>query len=241
MATGSGVDWYDLYKTSAPIIAAFVGSTLAFGYVMLGISIEKRKQLNQELVKRRMKFYDDVAVNLNKVFCFYRAVGDWHSLTPTHIIAIKREIDRDFNMFRYILSQSTYSSYRHFIATFFKEFNGPGVVAKLIVDREHLERHMGNKYDFRWESEFADYGVEYKKHEEAYTELMTCLGNDVMGIRAGGFWSSLRRHLRSIFAWRLCHVRPMPAMPDAESGLIYYRPRPSNRTISEADRPLVES
>lgn len=241
MATNAGTDWYELYKISVPIIAAFAGSTFAFAYVMIGISIEKRKQLNQELVKRRMKFYDDVAINLNRIFCFYRAVGDWHSLTPSNIITIKREVDRDFNMFRYILSQSTYSAYRRFIDTYFKEFNGPGVVAKLIIDREHLERHMGSKYDFRWEAEFADYGLNYKRHEEAYTDLMTCLGNDVMGIRGSGFWSGLWRRVRSLLARRPCQVRPVPAEADTQSGRLYYQPRPSNRTMSEAGRPLSGS
>ena len=171
----------------ALVIPPALTGLIAVAALRYGVGIEKSKHLNQELVKRRMKFYDDIAPHLNRLYCFYAAVGDWHGLNPAEIIKIKRCIDRDFHIYKYILSDDVFHSYQSFMKIYFFEFSKDGSPAKLRPDRKHIKKLMYEHYDERWDREF-DCGCRCpskKDHENAYIDLMTRLADNIRGTASG--------------------------------------------------------
>jgi hypothetical protein len=81
-----------------PIMTGVVGIIL----VRMGTKLDVTKQLHQELLRKRLQLFEDIAPKINDVFCFFQAVGHWADLGPEEIIKRKRAIDRVIQVNRYL-------------------------------------------------------------------------------------------------------------------------------------------
>lgn len=57
-------------------------------------SLESAQWSQQKIIERRIQAYDELAPELNRLFCFFAYVGSWKETTPPEIINLKRTLDR---------------------------------------------------------------------------------------------------------------------------------------------------
>lgn len=77
---------------SVPIVVAVIGYKLNQRLKLY----EASQWRNQELIKARLQYFDQLAPMLNDLMCYLTFVGRWKELTPPDVIALKRDIDRLF-------------------------------------------------------------------------------------------------------------------------------------------------
>ncbi|GJD48482.1 hypothetical protein OPKNFCMD_1203 [Methylobacterium crusticola] len=166
-----------IISMSTPIVTGIVGYLV----LQLGFGIEKNKQLNQELVKKRLAFYDAVAPDLNRLFCFYQVVGDWSDLDPAKIIEMTRRIDKNFYVYRFIFSDKIFETYIEFSRGYFEPYAGAGLPARLRLDVHYVKRQMGSKFDEAWLPNVARAPGDHGEQSALYRRLMTDLGRTITG------------------------------------------------------------
>jgi len=78
-----------------PIIMAI----LAFRFSRIIKRMNKKQWSNQKIVEKRMEVYDRMVPKLNDIYCFCCYVGNWNELTPMDILRLKRDLDKDMNIY----------------------------------------------------------------------------------------------------------------------------------------------
>lgn len=156
---------------AAPLLTGALGAVVAY----LAIRFDSRKALNQELIKKRIDLYDEVAPRLNDLLCSFLAVGQWKNLPPPVVLQRKRDLDRILHVYGPLFSQVVVDQYKVFIHKCFRTFTGSGRNALLRADRVHLQKEWGEAWQPDWNEQFValrDVVTERELRDE-YSRLMT--------------------------------------------------------------------
>jgi len=87
---------------------------------------------NQKLLEKRIAVYDAVAPQLNLLLCFFTWVGNWKTISPDAVIQAKRELDRTFNVYRFLFDGEVYKAYQAFLQVLFETYTGAGHDARIL-------------------------------------------------------------------------------------------------------------
>ena len=166
--------WLEVAKLLASL-------SIPVALLLLGLALERRKVANQELTKKRIAIYDQVAPRLNDILCFYRAVGHWASLDPEKIIAAKREADRHMHVYRALFSTEFFASYKAFMDLCFETYSDPrgGAPAKLKLDRAHVMREMGPRWVEGWTERCSANETRIAELSRAYDAVMHAFAREI--------------------------------------------------------------
>ena len=124
--------------------------------------IEAVQWTNQKVVEKRITIYDEMAPLLNDLYCYFRWVGNWKELTPKEIIEIKRNLDKEFYIYKPLFSPDFETRYDALMRHCFLVRSGQGLDAKL---RTSIKSVNGDRkeafpaWDDSWDKLFA-YSVE---------------------------------------------------------------------------------
>ena len=159
----------------APIIIAF----LAFRFNRTAKLLKKKHQTNQKLVEKRIEIYDRIGPKLNDLFCFYCYNGNWKEITPIDIIRLKRELDKDINIYTPLFSNDLSKKYIDFIHLCFVSFTG----------WEHKEKikslyEIRQEHNIEWDDDWIQFFdtnnvIEAIKMKESYNELIEYFKKDL--------------------------------------------------------------
>ncbi len=155
---------------AAPLLTGALGAALAY----LAIRFDSRKILNQELIRKRIDLYDQVAPRLNDLLCAFLVVGHWKELPPPMVLQTKRDLDRLMHVYGPLFSQVMVGQYKVFIHKCFRTFNGSGRDALLRADLVHLQKEWGVAWQPEWNQRFVtprDMVTERELRDE-YARLM---------------------------------------------------------------------
>jgi hypothetical protein len=86
------------------MLTGAIGIVAAF----IAIRFDARKNVNQELIKKRISVYDSLAPKLNELLCFFLSRGSWKSLNPPLMIQRKRELDQAIYVYGPLFSGSVF-------------------------------------------------------------------------------------------------------------------------------------
>jgi len=171
-AAGGGGDapWWPKEMFTATLSALF-----GLGAAWIAIAFDRRKTINQELIKKRIEVFDKMAPKLNDLLCFARCVGDWRNLSPVLMLQHKRDLDRDFAIYRALFSETLAQAYFNLIADqYFATWQGSGQNARLRVSPARLMSEWGAGWDPAWNGLFS--AVQDSRRPEqiaqAYNALM---------------------------------------------------------------------
>ena len=105
----------------------------------------RRRWLNRAIIEKRLEVYDDLALLLNQIFCFFLLVGDYHSITPPKVIERKREADQKFYVYAPLFTCEFQDRYDEFMRVCFRHFRAVGQPASIRanVDVQEMERSAG--------------------------------------------------------------------------------------------------
>lgn len=146
--------------------------TLVIGTIgaILGITIERRKAESQALVAKRIQIYDDIAPRINAIVCFYSCVGDWKRMAPQDVLAHKRAVDRTMNINHALVSASTLSAHKAFMAEFFQTWIARGQDARLRADLLFLQDEWGRQWRRSWTPRISSVQPEDRDSRRALAE-----------------------------------------------------------------------
>ena len=161
----------------------------AFGVVFLIRlrSIDDALWQSRLIIYKRLEIYDQIAPDLNRIYCFRRLLGYWKEISPPDLIATKRRLDRAVNINRHLLSEEFYRAYLDFMGVTFRTFTGPGEDDKIraVVVHDLGDRRVHAAYDwdeaYEWMFDAEDMPTDYQV-DEAYMQAMNGLKRSV-GLR----------------------------------------------------------
>ncbi len=170
-----------LSALAIPIVIAFLGYKLNRRVKEL----EASQWRNQELIKARLSYYQSLAPRLNDLLCYFTFIGKWKELTPTEVIALRREIDRDFYSALPLFSPESGEAYARFMDAGFEIFGAWGTDARLRTGFVRRRAVFGARWQPEWEVMFThkeDEGVTTKElsgFKKAYDKLLGTLAQDI--------------------------------------------------------------
>jgi hypothetical protein len=160
-----------------PIMTGVVGIIL----VRMGTKLDATKQLHQELLRKRLQIFEDIAPKINDVFCFFQAVGHWADLGPEEIIKRKRAIDRVIQVNRYLFRSDFWETYQRFESAHFEMYAAVGRPARLRLDVAHLRGRVGEAFKPEWPDFVSAKGGDHEEQRAYYEALMEILGREIRG------------------------------------------------------------
>ena len=147
-------------------------------------SIDGALWQNRPILAKRLEIYDRIAPDMNRIYCFRRLVGYWKDIPPPDLIATKRRLDREVNIYRHLLSEDFYQRHFEFMQLCFHTFTGQGEDAKIraviVHDLGDRRTHASYEWNETWEHMFttADLPTDYQI-DEAYMQAMNALKRSI--------------------------------------------------------------
>ena len=164
-----------IMATLAPIVIAF----LAIRFNRTIKRLKKKHQTNQRRIEKRIEIYDRIGPKLNDLFCFYCYNGNWKEITPIDIIRLKKELDKDMNVYSPLFSNNISEKYDDFMRLCFVSFSG----------WEHKEKikslyEIRQEHNVEWNDDWIQFFdtnnvIEGIKMKESYNELIEYFKKDL--------------------------------------------------------------
>lgn len=168
-----------------PVMLALVAVAGTLAGVFLGVWADRRKSINESLIRKRLELYDVIIPAANQLLCFYTCVGDWKAMSPATMIEAKRLIDRTMYTHGRLFSTDVTSAYEALMDTFFLPFTSAGRDAQLKASVAGLKAEWGSKWDPAWDTAFWDpimpdtMNPNPEDYRRAYAGLATALAIDI--------------------------------------------------------------
>jgi hypothetical protein len=148
--------------------------------------VEAAQWANQKLIEKRIAIYDQLAPQLNDLYCYYMCVGNWKELIPTNVVDIKRKLDKTVYVYSYLFSPQFRELYNELIGLCFTTFTGQGHNAKLRTPIDHPAGGDRRKSSsIPWQSEWDELFSNEKECaplteiQTAYLNLMSCFSEEL--------------------------------------------------------------
>jgi hypothetical protein len=151
--------------------------------------LENAQWINQKLVEKRISLVDQVAPDLNDLYCYFLWIGVWKALSPVDVIERKRRLDRIIHVNRPFLGKTCLTAYEAFMDTLFATFTAPGWDAGL---RTTLASKYGDRsanycgegeWKSEWNDKFVNNAASRADVQARYSDLMDQLAEQV-GVQA---------------------------------------------------------
>lgn len=141
-------------------------------------ALEQAQWAQQKVIERRIAAYDEMAPQLNRLYCFFCYVGSWKEMSPPDLVKLKRELDQIAHVSAPLFDQQFLTRYNDFLDRCFATFGGWGEDAKLRTLPDRRKQAAGNAWKVEWNRCFATRGdaTEPSMVKAAYGELMAYLG-----------------------------------------------------------------
>jgi hypothetical protein len=174
-------DWLEYSKLGVSALTPIVTGIIGMLVLRMGNRLEDVKLLHQELLRKRLHLFEEVAPLLNDIHCFYEAIGHWAELSPEEVILRKRAIDRAIQVNRYLFRSDFWDRYQQFEEAHFEMFSGVGRPARLRLDMKHIQDHAGELFRTEWTPFVSTKGGDHAEQSQDYQRLMDILGREVRG------------------------------------------------------------
>jgi hypothetical protein len=174
-------DWLEYAKLAVAALTPIMTGIVGIFVVRLGNRMEGIQQLHQELLKKRLSLFEEIAPNLNDIYCFYQAVGHWTELSPDDVIKRKRTIDRAIQVNRFLFRPEFWDAYKAFEHAHFEMYTGPGQPAKLRLDMDRIKQLAGSLFKADWLPMVSAKAGSHEEQRADYQKLMDILGNEIRG------------------------------------------------------------
>jgi len=182
------VNWLELAKLAASLVTPLVVVLLGFQVNKRLKSIDEAQWQGRKLIEKRIALYDQIAPDLNKMYCFCRWVGYWKEISPRDMITAKRDLDKLVNIYRALLTEDFYRAYNDFIHVIYRPYAGRNHDARI---RSEISNQMGDRrsaltqgwdpaYDALFDTtEVADFVVLERAYARVMQSLQRSIGLDL--------------------------------------------------------------
>lgn len=144
MADASAADWVAAIGSILTPVAVAV-----FAYVLT-----RRQSRSEELVSARLRHFDVLMPDLNKLMCYLTFIGDWKVVTPPEVVTLKRTLDRNFHCAVPLFSEPVLAAYNTFMDHCFTTFGAWGTDAS-VRSSAYRRRPCLPGWEQAWDAHFA--------------------------------------------------------------------------------------
>jgi hypothetical protein len=175
----------DLLRTLATIAVPVVVAVLGYRLNQRLKLWEASQWRNQELIKARLRYFDQLAPMLSDLMSYLTFVGRWKELTPPEVIQIKRDADRLFLSVAPLFSQRGVDAYQGFIRACFDQYVSWGVDARIRSGVVRRRDAYPGSWDPEWQNRFTHSETDEISQEDliqvrnTYDLLLAALAEDI--------------------------------------------------------------
>jgi len=173
------VDWMEIAKIGVAALTPIMTAVLSIVVVRMGNKLDVTKQLHQELLRKRLELFDEVAPKLNDIYCFFQAIGHWAELSPGEVIKCKRGIDRAIAVNRYLFHSAFWDAYQRFETAHFELYSSAGQPARLRLDLPYIRERTGAAFKEDWMAYASSKTGDHAQQSADYHTLMRILGDEM--------------------------------------------------------------
>ncbi len=143
---------------------------------------DERQWLTRKRFEVSLERWDKIAPLLNDLYCFFRCVGHYRSITPPRVIELKRDLDKIVYPNSHVFGPVFIERYYKFMAACFLTYaSGPAQNAKIraSIERQRLER---TEWSDEWNALFVpdEDSVRSADVHEAHDALLATFGGDTL-------------------------------------------------------------
>jgi len=144
-------------------------------------SLEQAQWSQQKIIERRIRAYDELAIPLNQILCFFCYVGSWKEITPPDLVKIKRKLDQTAHISAPLFDEHFLAHYNSLMDICFSTFGGWGDDAKLKTLPDRREQVAGRSWQKQWAACFAsrNEASEPETVRDAYAVLMAYMAEAI--------------------------------------------------------------
>src|SRR5271165_444524 len=175
----SDPEWLEYAKLAVSTLTPIMTGVLGIIIVRMGTRLDVSKQLHQELLRKRLQLFEEIAPKLNDMLCFFQAIGHWAELNPDEVIKRKRAVDRSIQVNRYLFRSDFWDAYRRFEQAHFEMYAAVGQPAKLRLDMPHIRERVGDAFKNEWTPSVSSKLGHHGEQQQRYEALMEILGREI--------------------------------------------------------------
>ena len=169
----------EIVKLIIATLALIIIASMAFQYIRIVKQQNNKQKTNEKIVEKRIEIYDRIVTKLYDILCFYCYVGNWIEITPIDIIRLKKELDKEMNIYTPLFSDELGEKYIRFIQQCFISLSGWEYDAKIKSLYEQRQEH-----NVEWNDDWIQYFdtnnvIEAIKMKERYNELIEAFKKDL--------------------------------------------------------------
>ena len=160
---------------SLEIFKLLISAATPLLVLYLGISITRNQKSLDLVADQRVRSYDSIKDDLNRIHCFVTDVGTWKEETPTTIISYKRVVDRVMYEDRGFWSPKTFQAFIDYENAAFVPYQGSGRDAQIRTE-EWQKRNLSS-----WKADWHEHltGEVDPNYQAAYTKLYNAFSDDL--------------------------------------------------------------
>jgi len=143
--------------------------------VILGIYVSKVQHRNEVLATARVKSYDAIKEDLNRIHCFITDRGTWKEETPATVVGYKRVADREMYEEQGIWSPATMTAFLAYMDAAFTKERGSGLGAGINTTLD--QKRNSPKWDDTWKTEITN--QKSADYEKAYEAMYKAFAADI--------------------------------------------------------------
>lgn len=137
-------------------------------------SLEAAQWAQQKIVERRIRAYDELAPEMNRLYCYFAYVGSWKESTPADMVGLKRHMDERAYVSAPLFDRDFLRLYTELTDLCFSTFGRWGEDARLRTLTDRRKPAFGGRWDPRWDECFTERSraVAPEQVKVAYTGMM---------------------------------------------------------------------
>jgi hypothetical protein len=153
----SGATWTSLEVAKLAVAAATPVIVLIGGFWLNGRlkKVEHAQWSEQKIIERRITTYDQIALPLNQLYCFFCYVGSWKEMTPPEAIRIKRTLDQAVHVNSPWFRPEFLTAYYDLMNVLYSTFGPWGTDAKLKTLTDRRRQACRPNWNAAWDNCFA--------------------------------------------------------------------------------------
>ncbi|KAJ9116558.1 hypothetical protein QFC24_006730 [Naganishia onofrii] len=166
------------------LVAALTPLTVLLGGFLLDrrLTLLQQEQWGrQKVIERRIKAYDELAPQLNELYCYFCYVGTWKKLDPPQVVEMKRQLDRNAYISAPLFDESFLPKYNLLLEKCFATFGSWPDDAKLRVFSDRRVLAAGTAWQTQWNRCFTSPSEFVDPHQvqAAYVQVMHYLAHAI--------------------------------------------------------------